>query len=343
MSGPKTDQTGQIVKAPKDAASNLAGLIEKMRPEMARALPRHVTPDRMARIVLTAVRTNPKLAECSPSSFLGCVMSLAQLGLEPNTPLQHAYLIPRNMKNAATGRKEMQCTMLIGYQGMLDLARRSGQVTGIYAYAVRQGDEFAYQLGTEPFVKHVPSEDPDREGKPITHVYAVARIRHGEPSFVVLTAAQVNARRNRSMAKNDGPWQTDPEAMTLKTGIRALWPWLPKSAEMARAEALEVAVDTGRSILAAADETVTSLLAAHGVADDGAASEPSEDEIGQDGAAVEASEDSGGDPEPGPVNEIAEVDRLCKEMNVTPAERNALVLKHSGDFKAILRELRGGK
>lgn len=334
MSGPTTDTAGQIVKRPKTAADNLQSLIERMRPEMARALPRHVTPDRMARIVLTAVRTNPKLAECSPSSFLGCVMSLAQLGLEPNTPLGFAYLIPRNMMNKAAGRKEMQCTLIIGYQGMMDLARRSRLVKSIYAHAVRQGDDFSYTLGTDPKVHHVPSDEGDREAKPITHVYAVAEMEHGARTFVVMTAAQVTARRNRSMAKNEGPWITDPEKMTLKTAVRELFTWIPKSAEIALAEALEAASDTGRPILSVADETVTALLGSHGLTDDGATSEASEVENGQ-AATADAAEDG-----KEPVNEIAEVDRLAAKMNLTGSERNALVLKHDGDFKSVLAELR---
>lgn len=266
MAGPTTKPSGEIVPAqkPQDAVGQIQALIQKMQPEMARALPKHVTADRMARIVLTAVRTNPRLAECTPASFLGCVMSLAQLGLEPNTPLGHAYLIPRRNKK----RNTTECTMLIGYQGMLDLARRSGQVTNIYAYVVRAGDAFKYRLGTERYIEHVPSDDPQRESRAITHVYAVAKIKDGEPEFEVLTLAQVNARRNRSMAGQDGPWVTDLEAMTLKTAARALFRWIPKSAEMARVEALEVAVDKGGSLLAAADETVTALLAAHGMAEE---------------------------------------------------------------------------
>lgn len=331
MSGPTTDPTGQIVKPPKpaDATSNLMTLIERMKPEMARALPRHVTPDRMARIVLTAVRTNPKLAVCTPASFLGCVMSLAQLGLEPNTPLGHAYLIPRKSKHV-TGA--LECTMIVGYQGMLDLARRSGLVSNLYAYAVREGDEFSYALGTERYIKHRPSDDPLRESKPITHVYAVARIKNGEPEFEVLTIAQVNARRARSMASGAGPWITDFEAMALKSGMRALFRWLPKSAEMARAELIEVAADTGKGIVGAVDETVAGLLASQGLA------EP--DESGSGAEVVEEVEPDGPAVIEG-ANLIAEVDRLCKEMNISASERNALVLKHKADFGAILAELRG--
>lgn len=262
--GPVTDSTGQIVK-PKtttDPGLRMQELIERMKPEMARALPRHVTPDRMARIVMTAVRTTPRLAECTPVSFLGCLMSLAQLGLEPNTNLGYAYLIPRNNKK----RNAVECTLLIGYQGMLELSRRSGLVDRVYAHVVRAGDTFEYTLGTDDAIRHVPAGDDERETRPITHVYAVAVIKSSGASrpFVVLTRSQVEARRRRSMAANDGPWITDYEAMCLKTAVRALWTWLPRSAEVARAEALEVASETGRSVLTATDESVTALLESHG-------------------------------------------------------------------------------
>lgn len=370
MTGPRTDEKGQIVIAEKkkDPAANLVALIERMKPEMLRALPRHITPDRMSRIVLTAIRTTPKLEQCTPSSFLACAMSLAQLGLEPNTPLGFAYLIPRNMENKRTGRKEMTCTLIIGYQGMMDLARRSGQVLGLRAHAVRQGDEFRYSLGAAPMIHHVPSEDPEREARPITHAYAVASIRDGGEAFAVLSLAQINARRNRSMAKDAGPWRTDFEAMCLKTAMRALFPWIPKSAEMARAEALEVAVDTGKSVVAAADEAVAALLAesaevraadegsraVHVVTeennqfDDGKITIPpgeyTEAELSE--AIAKARGPILGTPEvvPGTVaeiiNEKAEIDRLCEKMVVTDSEKNAMILRHGGDFKKVLAELR---
>lgn len=259
MAGPRTDRTGQIQKR---QASDLPALLDKLKPELARALPKHVTIDRMSRIVLTAIRVNPKLAECEPASFFGAVMTLAQLGLEPNTPLGHAYLIPfRNNKRNVT-----ECQVIIGYQGMMDLARRSGVVTTMNANAVRAGDEFSYALGTRRVVNHVPSDRPDRESQKITHVYAVAWIKGStEPEFEVLPISQVEARRARSRAANNGPWVTDYEAMCLKTAMRALWRWLPKSAEMARSEAFEVASDTGRGMREVMDESVTAALELHGV------------------------------------------------------------------------------
>lgn len=285
----QTTNDGQIIPKTKNGSGgeprSLAALVTKITPEIARALPKHVNPDRMARVVTTALRTIPQLAECTPASFLGCVIQCAQLGLEPATPLGHAYLIPFRNNRAGT----TDCTLIIGYRGFIDLARRSGMVTNVYAYAVREGDEFRFQLGTKRMVHHVPSDAPDREDRPITHVYAVAAIKNGEPEFQVLTKAQIEKRRSRSRAKSSGPWVTDYEAMCLKTAVRALSPWIPQSAEFARAIALDEAAERGGQLSELDDETKTALMssgvAARGeleaaaveVTDDGEVREPGSD------------------------------------------------------------------
>jgi recombination protein RecT len=267
MPTPTTSKNGEIIPttpATEKPAEKMALLIQKMTPELARALPKHLTGDRMARIVLTAIRINPKLAECTQASFLGCVLSCAMLGLEPNTPLGYAYLIPRkNNKNG--GRQE--CTLQIGYHGMIDLAARAG-VT-VYAYAVREGDDFRYQLGLDPNIWHTPSNADDRETKPITHAYAVAVSPDNRRSFTVLTMAQIEERRKRSSAANEGPWVTDLEAMCLKTAVRAHFRWMPKSTEkasiLAQGVALEEGPENGTPLLAAMDPAVTEAMEKHGI------------------------------------------------------------------------------
>lgn len=229
--GPQTSSNGQIQPRANGAAAmqkpregGLAGLLQSMGPEIARALPRHVTPDRMARVCLTALRVNPKLADCTPASFMGSIMACAQLGLEPNSPLGHAYLIPY----------KTTCQLILGYQGMIDLALRSGRVTSIKASIVREGDTFEVEHGLNEKLIHRPCGDDDA---PMTHVYAVARVKDGDPIFTVLSRAAVEKRRKRG-ASGKGiptPWDTDYESMALKCAVRALWKWLPKSAEMANA------------------------------------------------------------------------------------------------------------
>lgn len=236
----------------------LAGLVQRMAPELSRALPKHINADRMARIVLTALRINPKLAETSEASFLGAVLTAAQLGLEVNTPLGHAYLIPY-------GR---DCQLIIGYQGMVELARRSGVVTSLYAYPVHEGDRFEFTLGLEPTLQHEPSKAPDRDRKPVSHVYAVAHQKDGPPIFVVLTWSEVMARKARSRSGNNGPWKTDTTAMALKTAVRSLWKWLPKSIEMQRAAAIEAVDDNQMRVTQAAawDPEITAALEGQGLA-----------------------------------------------------------------------------
>lgn len=253
MSQLATAKNGQIERA--KPANDLPSLLQRMAPEMAKALPKHVSPDRMSRIALTALRANPELMKCSSASFLGSVLSAAQLGLEPNTPLGHAYLIPY----------KGTCTLQLGYRGMMDLARRSGEVTSLYAHVVRKGDKFTVKLGLEQTIEHVPSEDERRDEQPMTHVYAVAKLKGGEPVFVVLTRGQVDKFRARSMAGKSGPWVTDYEAMAIKTAVRRLFTWLPQSAEMARAVAVDEAPEVGVAQSAAWDPGVAEALESQGV------------------------------------------------------------------------------
>jgi recombination protein RecT len=262
MSTPQTDKTGQIVPRTeeKKPGDKMAEIIQKMTPQIALALPKHMTGDRMARIVLTAIRINPELAECTQASFVGCVLSCAQLGLEPNTPLGLAYLIPR--QNNKTGKKE--CTLQLGYQGMLELAGRAG-VT-VYGYLVRQGDDFRVKLGTDPSVDHVQSDAPDREAKPITHAYAVSVTPDGRKQFTVLSIAEINTRRDRSPAAKSGPWVTDYAAMCLKTAVRAHFRWMPKSTErIALATALDEAPEIGTSLLATMDPVIAEAMEREGL------------------------------------------------------------------------------
>lgn len=232
---------------PKTIAQILSG--EGFRKTLAMALPRHITPDRIARVALTALSANPKLAECSQQSFFGSLLSAAQLGLEVNTPLGHAYLVPY----------KGNAQLIIGYQGELELARRSGQVKTITGDVVRDGDLFEYEMGLEPRLKHVPSDDEKRDDKPVTHVYAMAKLASGEPVFTVLSRAQVEKFRKRSMAANSGPWVTDWDAMAVKTAVRRLWRWLPKSAELVRAIEFEDSAERGE--IPAFDAEVSKVLA----------------------------------------------------------------------------------
>jgi recombination protein RecT len=207
----------------RDRQKTLAQKIEQMKPEIARALPRHLNPDRVARIAVTVMRRTPKLAECTPESFLGALMTCAQLGLEPG-PLGHAYLVPYGS----------EVTFIAGYRGLVDLARRSGQVQSVNARVVRVGDEFDYAFGLDPKLEHKPKADVDQV---ITHVYAVVRLKDGGADFDVMTRAEVEAIRKRSRAAKDGPWVTDYAEMAKKTVLRRLLKTAPMSVEYQQAVA----------------------------------------------------------------------------------------------------------
>jgi len=286
----KTESNGRIVKKDERTAvakreqATLAGLLSdpKMAAEIKRALPEHIKPERMVRIALTALRGTPGLGKCTPESFLGCVLQASQLGLEVNTPMQHAYLIPRKSGelSARAGHEVTECTLIVGYQGMIELAMRSGKLLGIYAQVVRDGDDFEWELGLAPTLRHRPSSLADRDSRQITHAYAVARIKDAEPVFEVLSASQLEARmaRSGSVGKKSSPWTTDPDQMARKSAIRAIWKWIPKSAEMATADHIEVNQEKGRSTVAAFDESVRASLAANGLEPiDTTADEPEHD------------------------------------------------------------------
>lgn len=265
MVAPQTTKAGEIIpRTEKMPGEDMATIIHKMTKQIGQALPRHMTGDRMARIVLTAIRLNPKLGECTPASFIGCVMSCAQLGLEPNTPLGLAYLIPR--KNNKRGGR-LECTLQIGYIGMIDLADRAG--ADVFAHAVRDGDVFEYELGMDPRLRHVPSDSDDRQGRKITHAYCVSVSPSGIRKFTVLTLAQIEERRRRSAAADEGPWMTDYEAMCQKTAVRAHFKWMPKSTEkasiLAQAVAIEESQEIGTPLLAAVDPVIASAMEQQGL------------------------------------------------------------------------------
>jgi len=192
--------------------------LQRMEPQIKRALPKHVSAERLTRIALTMLRTSPDLQHCNPESFLASVMLSAQLGLEPG-PLGQAYLVPY----------KGEVTFILGYKGILELARRSGQLLSIEARTVHANDRFDYAFGLEPRLEHVPADD-DR-GDPIKW-YGVARFRGGGSYFEVLSRADIERYRKRSAAPNSPAWRDDYDAMAKKTVIRRMSPYLPLSVEL---------------------------------------------------------------------------------------------------------------
>lgn len=227
---------GQVVEKQK----TVYDLINAMKPEIARALPKHLDADRLLRIAVTAVRVNPKLQLCTQESLLAGVMTAAQLGLEPNTPLQQAFLIPFNnsIKVGNEWKKRMEVQFQLGYQGVLDLAYRTAQYKDIYAEGVYEKDHFKYCLGLNRDLIHEPYEDEDR-GE-LTHVYAVYHTKNGGYDFKVWTVARVRKHAkqfSQSYEKKNGAWQASDASflgMAKKTVLLDLLKYGPKSIEFAK-------------------------------------------------------------------------------------------------------------
>ena len=212
----------------KDPRHTMQEYIRQMSGEIKKALPSIMTPERFTRIVLSAVSTNPKLAETTPQSFLAAMMTAAQLGLEPNTPLGQAYLIPYYNKRTQCN----ECQFQIGYKGLIDLAYRSGDVSVIQAHIVYENDSFRYSFGLEPELRHVPARD-DR-GEPI-YVYAVFRTQSGGYGFDVMSIEEVRAfAQQYSKSYGAGPWQSSFEEMAKKTVLKRLLKYAPLKTDYQR-------------------------------------------------------------------------------------------------------------
>ncbi len=208
--------------------------IEAQSAAFSAVLPSTVDPDRFARLTLTAVKAAPDLIQCfatdeGRTSVLIAAMQAAAVGLEPNTPTQEAWILPRKEKGKQLA--ELQ----IGYRGYLKLARRSGQIKTVYANVVRDGDEFDWYYGLEAdHLEHKPA--PANTGA-LTHAYAVVRYTNGGYNFVVLDATEVEQRRamSRSAKSDYSPWNKWEAAMWRKSAIRALVPYMELQPEAARA------------------------------------------------------------------------------------------------------------
>lgn len=218
------------------AAPTLEDLFERMKPAIAQALPNQLTPERMLRIATTSIRTNPKLKVCSAESLLGAVMQCAQLGLEPSV-LGHAYLVPYKNKKKVGNQFVWvdECQFQIGYKGLLELARRTGQISSIMAHAVHENDEFDYEYGINETLRHKPA-DGDR-GR-VVRYYAYAKFKDGGYSFMVMSMQDiVNHRDKFSKAKEFGPWKDHFDEMAKKTVLKALMKYMPISVEFQKAAA----------------------------------------------------------------------------------------------------------
>lgn len=199
---------------------------DAFKSEVARVLPKHLTPERMVRTGLTALMKVPKLASCTPESFLNCMLQLSQWGLEPDG--RHAHLIPYGD----------QCTLILDYKGIVDLVLRSGTVRTIHADVVHEGDRFIYSLGEvkehTPHFLRTDAGKPEKPGKVIA-VYCHIAFNDGGTKSEVMSVDEIEKVRTSSKAGNSGPWRDWWSEMAKKTVFRRASKWLKLSAEIADA------------------------------------------------------------------------------------------------------------
>lgn len=232
-------QVGQV----KELLAN-----EQARAQLAAVAASHMTPERMMRLLALAMDKSPDLAKATPMSVLGCLMTCASLGLEPNTALHHAYIIPRKARKNVDGKwvEVVEATLQIGYRGYVQLGHNSGQISGIDAGIHYSDDElWVYRKGAHGVLEHVPGP---QQGEKL-HAYAVVTLTNGNAIWNVWPWAKILAHRDQysdayKNAVKHGktattPWVTAEDAMAMKTMIRQLSKFMPMASEVARAASLD--------------------------------------------------------------------------------------------------------
>lgn len=229
----------------QQAASPVASfsrILEKMKPQMALALPKHMSADRMARLALTAFSTTKALQNCKTDSILASLMTATQLGLEPGINGQ-GYLIPY----------KDTCTFVPGWKGLVDLVSRAGRAT-VWTGAVYAGDKFDYQLGDEPFCRHKPG---DSEGE-FTHVYAIGRVKDAQmPVIEVWTRGKVKKHLEQYNKVGGRHYalagENNFEMYARKVALLQVLKYMPSSIELANAITVSHAAEAGQSAVIEGD------------------------------------------------------------------------------------------
>jgi recombination protein RecT len=238
-SGPPAQATAPARTAPM--TKELSGFLEEQSERIAKALPKHLTPERLIQVVTQVVHRTPKLQECNRYSILAAMIQASTLGLDLAPALGEAYLIPRKNKDGV-----MEANFQPGYRGLAKLARNSGGCVYVKAMLVHTADIFHYEYRPDLEFRHVPHLGQGRG--PTTHAYAVAKLPTGEHLIEVMDAEELEAIHQRSENyKNaqrynqveSGPWVTDRGEMQKKTVLKRLCKSLPMSPELADAIAID--------------------------------------------------------------------------------------------------------
>lgn len=229
-------ETNTVVKLNK--GMSIADMIKALEPEIKRALPSVITPERFTRMALSAINNTPKLAECTQMSFLAALMNAAQLGLEPNTPLGQAYLIPFQNKGV------LECQFQLGYKGLINLAYRNEQLQTIQAQCVYANDYFEYELGLEPKLYHKPCIGDRGE---LVAVYALFKLENGGYGFEVMSKCDIDEhakKYSKAISSSFSPWKTAYAEMAMKTVVKKVLRFAPLKTDFLRAIASDETVKT---------------------------------------------------------------------------------------------------
>ena len=222
----------------QDPAQGLTSMLAGYKEQIKACLPKHITPERMIRVITTCIRKNPKLVECSPESFLGGVFAAAELGLEPGNALGFAYLLPFQNKG------KMECEFQIGYKGYLELLYRSGRVASVEPYIVRRKDKYELVRGIESKFTHEPNleADPDDADNPVVFYGVLIKYKDGGHSFHFMTPKQIRAhakKYSKSYKSTYSPWANEFDSMALKTVLKQMMKFQRLSIEQQKAAAMD--------------------------------------------------------------------------------------------------------
>ena len=223
-----------------NAASNFSVYVEKLKPQLARALPSHLSADRMCKLAMLAFNSNEQLRKCTEVSIASSLMSAAMLGLEPGV-LGQGFLIPYRQKDGS-----FQCQFVPGWKGLTDLANRSGR-SSVWTGCVHHGDNFDYQLGDSPFLRHQPGDEDSPDA--MTHVYAIGRVAGAAwPLIEVWSMNKIWRHRNQYNRQGDKHYSfRDPEMYARKVPLLQVLKYLPLSVELSAALGVAEAQDQGFS------------------------------------------------------------------------------------------------
>lgn len=233
----------------------IAYLLNQKKGEIAKMLPKHLNAERLLKVAQIAATTTPALAKCDVASLVGAIGQCAQMGLEPNTVLGHAYLVPfKTKRKDASGAERWvnSVQVIIGYKGLIDLARRSGQIVSIASHEVCEADHFELVYGIDEKLVHTPAMG---ERGDVIGFYAVAKLKDGGYAFEFMTARQVQQIRDNSQGWQQAvkygkqathPWSAYFVEMGRKTVIRRLAKYLPLSIEFQTAVVLDEMAMAGK-------------------------------------------------------------------------------------------------